>query len=427
MSSLEGNLTPNDRCSHRRVNFEGWNAIELANGLLRVVVVPEIGGRIIQMFLGDQPFLYINPKLRGQVFSPEELGPDDEWKNYGGSKVWPAPQGWNSDADWHGPPDLILDGGPFTCRVVEDTAESAAIHLTSPHDDHTGLTFSREIRIFRGTTDVKILHTMKNTSRRPVRWSIWQVTQHDAHPDLAAFVPATSCHKLYGDDDYPGLSIDPQRKLLRLQFADVVAKFGMNPEAGWLATLDARRRTVLAEAFQLFPGVPYPDNAAVEFWINGRGFFTLHGDRFDAGAAPGGPDPFLESEILSPMAELQPGQEYFFGIRWHSARTDAKDIVSVNHCGAVGAPLVMTRQGESLRATGLFGIFRSGQLELVSLRRDGKIHAVRPLGSVSPLAPCRVDVTLTDTANLARLSLRLRTADGALLGTLDEAQIARRP
>lgn len=426
MGRLDGNLTPNDSCSLRRVNYEGWKAIELANGLLRVVVVPEIGGRIIQMFLGDQPFLYVNPKLRGQVFSPKELGPDDEWKNYGGSKVWPAPQGWSSDAEWPGPPDLTLDGSPFACRVVEETAESAAIHLTSPHDEYTGVTFAREIHVFAGTTDVQISHTMKNTSRRPVRWSIWQVTQHDAYPDLAAFVPATACHKLYGDDHYPGLSIEPQRKLLRLQFADVVAKFGMKPEAGWLATLDARRRTVLAETFQLFPNVPYPDNAAVEFWVNGRGFFTLHGDRFDAGATPEGPDPFLESEILSPMAELQPGQEYSFGICWRSARTDAKEIVSVNHCGAVGAPLSIGRQGGKLQATGSFGIFRTGQLELVSLRRNGKIHAVLPLGSVSPIEPCVVDTVVADASDLARISLRLRAADGALLGTLDEAEIPPR-
>jgi hypothetical protein len=126
--------TRHDPCSLSKVNFEGWPALELANGLVQIFVVPEIGGRIIQMRLGEQPFLYINPRLRGQVFLPEQNGMDSGWKNYGGSKVWPAPQGWSSDEEWPGPPDPILDGSPFQCHITEESPDSLAIHLTSPHD-----------------------------------------------------------------------------------------------------------------------------------------------------------------------------------------------------------------------------------------------------------------------------------------------------
>jgi len=417
--------SPNAPCTLGKVNFEGWPAYELANGLLHVFVVPEIGGRIIQMRLGEEPFLYINPRIHGQVFPPEQNGPDSGWENYGGSKVWPAPQGWSSDEEWPGPPDPILDGSPFACRITEETAGASAIHLTSSHDEYTGLTFSREIRISRGSAEVQIFHTMKNTSRRPVRWSIWQVTQHDAHPDLAVFLPATTFHKMFGDQEYPGLTIDLPRKLLRLQFADVVAKFGMIPDAGWLATLDSRRRTVFAETFRLFPGAPYPDDAAAEFWINGHGSCTIHGDRFDSKDDPEC-DPFVETEILSPMAELRPGEEYTFAIRWHCARVEAKEIVRVNHCAAFAARLMVNRQGEELRVTGSFGIFHIGRLELVSLLRSGKVHTVQPLGTVSPLEPCVVNAPVADARDLARVSLRLRDQDGALLGSVDQADIPPR-
>lgn len=420
MDSTTHGPAGNNPCTIRKVNFEGWDAYELTNGLVQLFVVPQIGGRIIQMRLGEESFLYINPRLRGRVFPPEQNGPESGWKNYGGSKVWPAPQGWSSDEEWPGPPDPILDGSPFECQIVEETLDSATIMLTSPHDDYTGLTLERRIRISRGSAAVEITHTMTNTSRRPVRWSIWQVTQHDAHPDLAIFLPATSFHKMFGDQEYPGLTIDTRRKLMRLQFADVVAKFGMMPEAGWLATLDARRRTVFAETFQLFPGVPYPDNAAAEFWINGHGTCTIHGDRFDSKDDPEC-DPFVETEILSPMAELPPGREYSFVIRWHCARVEANEIVRVNHCAALVTRLNVVRRGGELLATGSFGIFRTGQLELTSFHRNGTIHAVLPLGSVSPVEPCVVDATVADAHDLARLSLRLRDTDGALLGTIDEA------
>ncbi len=415
----------NTPCTLRKVNFEGWDAFELTNGLVQVFVVPKIGGRIIQMRLGGEPFLYINPRLRGQVFPPEQNGPDSGWKNYGGSKVWPAPQGWSSDEEWPGPPDPILDGSPFDCRIVEETPDSSAIILASPHDEYTGLTLSREIRIFRSSAEVQISHTMKNTSRRPVRWSIWQVTQHDAHPDLTVFLPATTFHKMFGDQEYPALTIDAQRKLLRLQFADVVAKFGMMPEAGWLATLDSRSHTVFAETFQLFPGAPYPDDAAAEFWINGHGSCTIHGDRFDSSDDPEC-DPFLETEILSPMADLRPGQEYSFVIRWHSAKVEANEIVRVNHCAALASRLKVSRQGEELCVTGSFGMFHAGHLELVSLLRSGKVHAILSLGNVSPTEPCVVNAMVADARDLARVSLRLRDPNGALLGTIDQADIPPR-
>lgn len=413
-------------CTLGKVRYEGWQAIELANQFVRVTVVPEIGGRIIQLRLGEQALLYVNPRLKGKVFPPEQNNSEAGWKNYGGSKVWPAPQGWSSDAEWPGPPDPILDGSPFTFRTVEDSPDSVAIHLASPHDEYTGITFSREIRIFRESAQIQIRHFMKNTSRRPVRWSIWQVTQHDAHPELAIFLPATAYHKMFGDQEYPGLTVDLRRKLLRLQFADVVAKFGVTPEMGWLATLDARAKTVFAETFSLFPGAPYPDNSAAEFWINGHGTCTIHGDVYDSADDPVGIDPFVETEILSPMAQLEPEQEYSFGIHWHLARIRASEIVRVSPCAAVAAGLSVRREGGKLSITGSFGIFHAANLELVALLRNAKIQAVDQLGMTSPLEPCIVKATIADAPNLARVSLRLRDSAGRLLGTIDEAAVPDR-
>jgi hypothetical protein len=423
MSDTIAGATGNDSCTLAKVNFEGWRAFELANGLVQVFVVPEIGGRIIQLRLGEEFFLHVNPRSRGQVLSAAQDGPAAGWGQYGGSKVCPAPQGWSSDEEWPGPPDPILDGSNFDCRIAEESPGAVAIHLTSPYDEYTGLTFSREIRIFRGSAEVQITHTMKNTSRRPVRWSIWQVTQQPAHPDLAIFLPATAFHKMFGDQEYPGITIDSQRKLMRLQYADVVAKFGMKPEAGWLATLDPRRRTVLAETFQLFPGAPYPDDAAAEFWINGRGTCTIHGDRYDSNDDPVGCDPFVETEILSPLVELRPGQEYSFVIGWHCARVQAEEIVGVNYCAALATRLKVSRQGEVLQVTGACGIFHRGRLDLVALLRNGKVRTVHPLGTVSPLEPCVVNATVPDVRDLSRFSLRLTAPDGALLGTVDQANI----
>jgi hypothetical protein len=32
-------------------------------------------------------------------------------------KMWPAPQGWDNQQQWPGPPDPVLDGGPYTAEI----------------------------------------------------------------------------------------------------------------------------------------------------------------------------------------------------------------------------------------------------------------------------------------------------------------------
>lgn len=71
-------------------DFLGWPAVRLDNGLVSAVVVPDIGGRVLQFWLGEHAFLFVNPHLAGQLFTPEENWGDGtmaSWKNYGGNKT----------------------------------------------------------------------------------------------------------------------------------------------------------------------------------------------------------------------------------------------------------------------------------------------------------------------------------------------------
>src|SRR2546427_542239 len=151
--------TTSPPCRAAKENYLGWTVVRLANGILELLVVPEIGGRVIQLRVGGLDLLYVNPRHAGRVYRPEENNFNAGWKNYGGSKVWPAPQGWSSDAEWPGPPDPVLDGGAYSCRILDDKSESAAVLLESPADAYTGLTFARELRIFQDSTTVHIIPT----------------------------------------------------------------------------------------------------------------------------------------------------------------------------------------------------------------------------------------------------------------------------
>ncbi|HME00071.1 MAG TPA: DUF4380 domain-containing protein [Terriglobia bacterium] len=411
-------------CTVTREDYRGWRSVRLANGIMELFVVPEIGGRVIQLRIGDSDLLYVNRRHAGRVFSPEENNLDLGWKNYGGSKVWPAPQGWSGNAEWPGPPDPVLDGGPYSCQVLNEQQATAAVRLESQPDEYTGLTLSRTIRIFQDSSTIEIRHTMRNTSSRPVRWAVWQVTQQPAHRDLSVFVPSHAYRQTYGDRVYEGISFDPQEQLCRLRYVDQVAKFTMIPEQGWLSTLDTRRAVALAETFPLFPASPYPDDAAVEFWVNGHGSFTIQGERIDVEQDPNGCDPYIETEVLSPLVQLQPREEYAFQTSWHCTSIDVDTISSVNRFAGIGNRLMARRHGKEVRITGSFGFFQVGLLELVCVFHSGKVGGVQTLGSCGPLAACQLDCSLPLEEGLNRIRLRLRGRSGSVLGIVDDAVVS---
>ncbi len=410
-------------CTITTETYKGWKALRLANGILEVIIVPEIGGRIIQLRLGENDFLYINPRHLGRVYPPEQNDFVAGWKNYGGSKVWPAPQGWSSDAEWPGPPDPILDGSPYSCRIVEEESESVAACLESPPDEYTGLTMAREIRILRDAAQVFIRHIMRNTSARPVSWGIWEVTQHVAHEHFLVFVPGTESRQMFGDREYKNVLCPDESGLWQLRYTNQVAKFAVQAKEGWVATLDSQHGVVYAGAFSLFPGARYPDGAPVEVWVNGEGTFTIHGEKVDPKNDPNGCDSLIETEILSPQVRLEPGEEYTFPITWSVAHMGCDEVATINPCVAVGRRLEARREDNTLRLTGTFAVFRNGTLVLVAVERSGKTEAVQSLGAVSPLRACTIDQRMPWKESIRRVSLRMRDPGGTLLRAVDECPI----
>ena len=73
---------------------------ELKRDGLNVKVVSELGGRIMELSLDGFNFLFVNPVLEGVKNDQPEKSWNGIWKNFGGEKIWPAPQGWDSDRQW---------------------------------------------------------------------------------------------------------------------------------------------------------------------------------------------------------------------------------------------------------------------------------------------------------------------------------------
>jgi Domain of unknown function (DUF4380) len=419
-----------------RTEYQGWKVLRLTNGLIRLDVAPELGGRAIQLALGEQEYFYVNAGLAGKVLPESENNLQAGWANYGGDKVWPAPEGWGNDQEWPSVPYYVLDGSPWESSVVSETPAEVAVRVVSPADPRTGVQFIRTFHVFAGTTRVKVEEVMRNASRRRIRWGIWHLIQNNAadardssqpNPELYMYVPLNPQSKYpqgyyhpYGDARHPSYEVMHGGHMLRIHYLYRVGKIAADSSAGWYAVVNGQKNLCLIETFKYFPGAEYPDGASVESWNDGPG--TISRGPFDQTLAD---DPkqtpyFLESEVLSPYASLDPGEEYEFTVNWAPTRAP-NPIRNARWAGAVSEPLSAEAARGQVRLRGVFGVFTPGSLQAVFYSAQGQELARQTLLAADPREVARLDQSVPLPKDAYRVSVRLLDADGENCGFLGNA------
>src|SRR5205807_221549 len=131
----------NVACRVEGIDYKGWKAQQISNRWVQLIIVPQNGGRLMQVSFNGHDYLFVNPKLAGKYMQPS----DDQWFNYGGDKLWLLPEGDEDEQHWRGNSDL-LDDGEFSFRKLSEKT-GCGIELTSPPDTHTGVQTSRTIRL----------------------------------------------------------------------------------------------------------------------------------------------------------------------------------------------------------------------------------------------------------------------------------------
>lgn len=412
-------------CTIRRDTFHGWDACILENAYARLVAVPDIGGRIMAFDLGPYPFLYANPQLAGRLFTPEEHQGDGTlgaWKNYGGDKTWPAPQGWDHDGQWHGPPDPVLDSGRYTLdRLVLDGGR-AVIAMTSPPDPRTGLQITRQFTLFPGGSRVRADLTFANVSARVVRWSIWDVVQLRAERRLPdgglAFEPACTLtaplnpasvfprgfNVMFGAADNSQWQPDPQTGLFFAPYQWQIGKVGLDSPAGWIAFSNAAAGYAFIERFEVVPGAEYPDGGAtVEIWTVGAGQV--------GNLSYEGSDMYhMEAEVLGPLRTLAPGGTSTFAIEWGACRCPGA-VIAASEGGCLSAPLALEPVADGYgRVTASGGVFFRGELWLVWEDERRRELSARSLGPADPLTVVALDRIERVPGGARHLALQLDVA-----------------
>jgi hypothetical protein len=272
----------------------------LDNGVVRLGFVPEVGGRLLSFRYRGTELLWRNRLLLDDSLAPVDghvVAPNDgrmgDWVNYGGDKTWPAPQGWDGSGQWAGPPDPVLDSGPYTVDLAE------GVTMTSAVDPRTGLRLTRRFSLVANGYVLNL--TAVNLSARPVRWALWNVTQFPGGGDVHVALrdhPSPVVDLVAGTGN-PHWSRADAAALVPAQ--DVVGKLGFPGAAGTLSyTRDGLRTTF---TFHVDPAATYPDQGSpVEVWLEHPLPEPL--------AALGDLDPpahIVECEVLGPLTDLAPG------------------------------------------------------------------------------------------------------------------------
>ena len=390
-------------CSIEQADFRGWNAIYLRNGLVTIVAVPDIGGRIMAFDLGETPLFFVDPSLAGKLFNPEENQGDGSlaaWKNYGGDKTWPSPQGWDNDDQWHGPPDPVLDTGRYSLTGMAHSARTASVQMTSPPDMRTGMQITRKVSLHQGSSRVILELTFKNMSDRPRRWSIWDVAQLQAEKTLpdGRLAPETSCmvttplnpHSkfpegywvMFGDPANPQWGVDREQGLVVANYQWEIGKIGSDAcapdmQSGWIAFSNPIQGIAFAEQFPVFSGEEYPDDGStVECWTVGKGkVANLDYEQSNIY--------LMETEVLSPFYSFQPGESHSFRIEWGACRCTGP-VLDVKAGGCTSQKLAMQTKADGVQLSGVFGAFDNGNLLLTWLDRASEACGSILLGHVQP-------------------------------------------
>jgi hypothetical protein len=286
-----------------RSSYAGWEALVLRNGAAEVTVVPAIG-RIMQIALRERG------AARGPLWSHPAIGPTlppDEggWINLGGDKAWPAPQScWEAIAGRAWPPPKTFDAAPFTAEVRGDTVE-----LLSAVDPAYGLRARRTIALDRAAPVLTVDTVYEKIEGAPIRAGVWTITQLQAPERVFMRLPPRSAfpggfaqrlpdppRALAVDGRLLGLGRDPAAKTMIVSDGDALLWVGEGPDL--LIETDTRAHD---------PGAEWPDGVHAQIYTSS-----------DAAL------PYVELELLSPVAELAIGGRASLRVRYTLvARRDA--------------------------------------------------------------------------------------------------------
>lgn len=289
--------------SYETINYKGWkNSIALQAGPYRVVVVPSIGGRVMEYSLYGQNPIWTNPQLHGKV-QPLDL---KTWWNYGGYKTWPAPQ-----SKWSWPPDPMLDAATATVLPWKKQRRLYGLHIIGKNSLKAGIAFEKWLRLDPRTGHLTVRQVMRAGSgnKTPLRWGLWDITQVRADGLVVAPLDSRSRHKglihFYDPSAKASRQWTASDGLLLVRNREEVAKYGVETDKGWMAWFSGNLAYIKRYP-RMLPKYEYPDQySTAQIYTNGKDL------------------PYTEMEVAGPLVTLRPEASTALDEEWRLVRLPA--------------------------------------------------------------------------------------------------------
>jgi len=278
-----------------RVDYHGWaKCFRMSNGAVELVYVPQIGRVMRFARISGPNILWENSKLFGKTANSAKPG---EWTNYGGDKLWPAPQ-----SNWNWPPDPLLDGAPYTVEV-----DGKSLIISGQASPKSGVRFTRRITMDPGGQPiVHISNTMTNTSKKPQELALWEIAQTD-DPDKVIVPLQVTKEMPNGWAPYDSKPIAPEFASIQNRNELFVYR---NPKAGF--KLGSASAVGTLEYIGHIEQFLMKAHKAPGKYVDGGKFLAVY--------ASGDPLKYVELEITGPLTTLKPGQACNLEVTWQGRR-----------------------------------------------------------------------------------------------------------
>jgi len=142
----------------QKIPYGGWNnCVQITNGLVDLIVLSDIGPRIIRYgFIGQANEFC-------EIESERGLTGGDRWRIYGGHRLWRSPE---DEKRTYEP-----DNRPVQWEKIEN-----GIITKQNIEPHTGIQKELEISLNPDNTSVKILHRLTNRGLLTVEQRVWSIS-----------------------------------------------------------------------------------------------------------------------------------------------------------------------------------------------------------------------------------------------------------
>ncbi len=405
-----------DRAGVEEVRYHNRPALRMSNGLVTVLIMPEIGGRILEYKLDAHPLLWVNPDERGKVYNPADIAsgsvpPPD----YGGYHALPVFSGENApNRDIR---KSELAGGVWTYEILTGRGQKAEVRMTSPAAD--GLQITRNVVLYAGSTRVRVVERFQNVGDQPVSFAIGHFAQVPASlsnqqkfsKEAKVYVPlrADSRHErgfvslaAGGSDQFKQIE---DGALLEVSAGGADGFVGVDSTAGWAAYMDTKNKYALVNRFSVNPIEDYPEqNSSVTVRTSSaRSFMNL--------------------AVFGPIVTLSAQNTAESAVDWYATRVEPP-IRAVTEVAAIHQAPEVTKTRDEFRVKAVLGVFALGEIHALLKNIDNI-----PVGETAKIPVKPTDIAVVDKGiplenRAASVVMELNNREGSPLGEVASMSVA---